>query len=59
MEWIITAEENVPKEYLNPSKHPSSQLAGLQEESLTMYSLSFVKCPHWPFIVSHFERKLQ
>lgn len=45
MEWIIIAEENVPKEHLNPSKHPLAKFANLNEELLTMYSLSFVKCP--------------
>lgn len=59
MEWIIIAEENVPKEHLNPSKHPLAKFANLNEELLTMYSLSFVKCPSWPFIVSHFEKKLR
>lgn len=37
MEWIIIAEENVPKERLNPSKHPLAKVANLNEELLTMY----------------------
>lgn len=58
MEWIIIAEENVSKEYLNPSKHSLSKFSNYNEELLAMYSCSFVKCSSWLFLVSHFQRKL-
>lgn len=55
MEWIIIAEENVSKEYLNPSKHSLAKFSNYNEELLAMCSCSFVKCSSWLFLVSHFK----